>query len=91
MGRRIRFLFMLMGSGDATPELVGYSISYLSRDDDAESWTAAIKIADKSVDLCGHPEDYNAKELSDILNYWSRTVRPLTMRSIYAIWIIGRY
>lgn len=86
-GRRIRFLFLLMGDGDSTPILHGYTCDYISKDDDAESWQMALRIKDIGYDREGtYEEPTTVKEMSDILNYWAQTVRPLTMRCAWPLW-----
>src|SRR5574340_717382 len=86
-GRRIRFLFLLMGDGDNTPIMHGYNCNYVSKDDDAESWQMAISLKDIGYDLAGTPEDITTvKEKTDLINYWARTVRPLTMHCDWPVW-----
>lgn len=86
-GRRVRFLFVLLGDGDSTPELEGYSVNYLSRDDDAESWQMTIRIKDHGFDQQDQPEEWVlSKDQIDTLNYWARTVKPLTMNSWFEPW-----
>lgn len=87
IGRRIRFLFLLLGDGDSTPILEGYTVNYISRDDDAESWQVAFRIKDVGVVRDGtHEEVYDSAELSGLINYWARTVRPLRMRCHFDLW-----
>ncbi len=87
MGRRIRFLFLLMGDGDSSPVIEGYSVNYLSRDDDAESWQLTFSLGDCRYTKAGDPEEYaTAEDITDVVNYWARTVRPLTMRFHFPFW-----
>lgn len=87
MGRRIRFLFLLIGDGDGTPILEGYTVNYISRDDDAEVWTIAFSMKDCGYDRAGTPrEDQKSADLAEIINYWARTVRPLKMRCHFDLW-----
>lgn len=86
-GRRIRFLFLLMGDGDSTPILHGFTCNYISKSDDAESWQMGIRLKDLGYDLTGSSEEITViKDQSDILNYWARTVRPLTMNCTWPLW-----
>ena len=86
-GRRIRFLILLMGDGDSTPIMHGYTCDYISKDDDAESWQMAISLKDFSYNKSGEPDDIvTVKEKSDIINYWARTVRPLTLNCEWPLW-----
>lgn len=86
-GRRIRFLIMLMGDNSGTPILHGYTCNYISKDDDAESWQMAISLKDFAYDKAGTPDDIvTVKEKSDLINYWARTVRPLTMNCEWPLW-----
>lgn len=87
IGRRIRFLFLLIGDGDSTPVLEGYTVNYISRDDDAESWQVAFRLKDIGYVRDGAYEDiYKSDELSELINYWARTVRPLQMRCHFDLW-----
>jgi len=86
-GRRVRFLFLLMGDGNSTPIPHAYTMNYIKKNDDAESWQMAFNIKDAGYDKVGVADDFvTAKEKADILNYWARTVRPLTMHCEYPLW-----
>ena len=86
-GRRIRFLVLLMGDGDSTPVLHGYTCNYVSKDDDAESWQMAVSIKDFAYDKAGTPDEITTvKEKADLINFWARTVRPLTMNCEWPLW-----
>jgi hypothetical protein len=87
IGRRIRFLFLLIGDGDSTPVLEGYTVNYISRDDDAESWQIAFRIKDIGYTRDGtHEPIPDSEEISNLINYWARTVRPLQMRCHFDLW-----
>ena len=87
IGRRIRFLFLLIGDGDSTPVLEGYTVNYISRDDDAETWQIAFRIKDVGYARDGSYEDITSSdELAALINYWARTVRPLQMRCHFDLW-----
>lgn len=86
-GRRIRFMFLLVGNCTDTPIIEGYSVSYVSKDDDAVSWNFMVRMGDLSYNLAGTPNDYTAgKTARDLIEYLARTVTPVTMRSIIEEW-----
>lgn len=86
-GRRIRFMFLLVGDCTHTPVIEGYSVSYVSKDDDAVSWSFMVRMGDISYNLAGTPNDYIAgKTGRDLIEYLARTVTPVTMRSIVEEW-----
>lgn len=80
--REVRFRFVLTGNATHVPILLGYNVEYIGRVDAADNYVVPILIADRQLDLVGKEEDANAHDKMTILDAWSRSVVPLTMRSV---------
>ncbi len=80
--RRIRFKFILQGSGYATPELNGYNVQYLARVEASDAYPVMVKLDDAGVDLVGNEERLPAATANSLLKTWRGRIAPLTMRCI---------